>query len=445
MKNFTQFWIFLIGIIGLSVNAQQVKYEGLDKDYTQSMDSLLTYVDKSKINTGILYDRVFTFIHLENEQDTIVSDYRHFIQSWHELHKASYNPDFFDVERLKTDIKANSDKVYLGVINTKINYIDYGTDSLPNLTFSDGYFKNIEGIDPIREKQVTVIAPLREKVFSDTVVFRINNDFMLQKSGVPVKDLEADFGDGISRQLIANSVVLENDIVIRYEEKGIKEIVFKVTYADNSFRLFWGLIEVILSDFFNNQNTEYPLEENFVGANGITQNNSDNIAFQGYNDVSPSKSSLEYRTYYNLITNDGSEQSKIAKPIIILDGFDPGDKRKIYQGSVGYNPDDKSIYELMEYDHDSNLSTQPLNLVQQLRSAPYGFDVTLVNFTEGADYIERNAMALVALLKRENQKLAQNGSTEEIIIVGPSMGGLYQDMPLLIWKRTTSPTTPNYG
>lgn len=59
----------------------------------------------------------------------------------------------------------------------------------------------------------------------------------------------------------------------------------------------------------------------------------------------------------------------------------------------------------MEYDDDNNPSTIKVNLVEKLRSAPYGFDITLVNFPNGADYVERNAMALVALLNRENQKL----------------------------------------
>jgi len=77
MENLTKFRIFLIEIIGLSAKAQEVRYEGLDKDYTQSMDSLLTYVDKSRINTGILYDRVFTFNHyksIHHEKTTITLD-----------------------------------------------------------------------------------------------------------------------------------------------------------------------------------------------------------------------------------------------------------------------------------------------------------------------------------------------------------------------------------
>ncbi|MFA7444919.1 MAG: hypothetical protein WCY89_03170 [Flavobacteriaceae bacterium] len=46
------------------------------------MDNFLAYVDKSGVNTGILYDRVFSFSHLEIERDTISSHYENFIQGY---------------------------------------------------------------------------------------------------------------------------------------------------------------------------------------------------------------------------------------------------------------------------------------------------------------------------------------------------------------------------
>ena len=180
----------------------------------------------------------------------------------------------------------------------------------------------------------------------------------------------------------------------------------------------------------------FSLEEDFVDSAGITASTTGNIAFQGYNETSATKGTLEYRTYYNLITNNGSAKSTIKKEIIILDGYDPGDGRKIYPESNGYDSDKKSLYELMTYDPDNNPQTQNnSNLVNILRSASYGFDVTLVNFPNGADYVERNAMALVALLNRENQKLTANGSTEQISIIGPSMGGLVSRYALAYMEK----------
>jgi triacylglycerol esterase/lipase EstA (alpha/beta hydrolase family) len=83
-----------------------------------------------------------------------------------------------------------------------------------------------------------------------------------------------------------------------------------------------------------------------------------------------------------------------------------------------------------------------------------GYDIVIVNFPEvleqtlstpfgpipvyrdgGADYIERNALALVKLINILNQRLQQNGSTEKISIVGPSMGGLISRYALAYMEK----------
>lgn len=114
---------------------------------------------------------------------------------------------------------------------------------------------------------------------------------------------------------------------------------------------------------------------------------------------------LEYRIFFS----DGNFAKKLMNPVVIVDGFDPGDERKIPELSSTYN-----------------------NFIENLNSQ--GFDVVLVNhpvYTApsgivvdgGADYIERNALGHVRLIQKLNTELITNGSTNELVIVGPSMGG----------------------
>ena len=107
-----------------------------------------------------------------------------------------------------------------------------------------------------------------------------------------------------------------------------------------------------------------------------------------------------------------------------------------------YVPSNGSLYEFLYYD-DDNPTTPPVNLITKLRND--GFDVTLVNFPNGADFIERNAMAVVALLQRENLKLQQNGSSNQIVLIGPSMGGLVSRYALAYMEKITCRTTQDYG
>jgi len=278
------------------------------------------------------------------------------------------------------------------------------------------------GKNPIREGTLTYVAPLKQRVNYKTVTFRLDNKFILQKNASKIKYLNADFGDGIVRHLVVNNVFYDKNIKITYSTSGQKKIFFKGMLDDGTLINMTSDLDIFMEGGSPIEGD--PLAEDFTGEDGITPTSPGNTAYTGYNETTPTSGEIEYTTYYNTVTNNEFSPLNIAKPIIILDGFDPGDKRKIRPGSEGYDPDEESIYELMAYDDDNNPNNMPANHVEKLRAAPYGFDVTLVNFPNGTDYIERNAMALVSLLKRETQKLAANNSTEEIIIVGPSMGGL---------------------
>lgn len=108
----------------------------------------------------------------------------------------------------------------------------------------------------------------------------------------------------------------------------------------------------------------------------------------------------------------------LDKPIILIDGFDPGDTRSI-----------AGLYSLLDFTGTSG--TQ--NLADLVRAE--GFDVVILNFPiytraddmaiidGGADFIERNAMLLVDLIEIINADKAAN-NPEQNVIIGPSMGGL---------------------
>lgn len=163
-------------------------------------------------------------------------------------------------------------------------------------------------------------------------------------------------------------------------------------------------------------------------------------AFQGYystEEKSLIRGRIDYRIYFR--TTEGSNPN-LKKPVLIIDGFDPGDKRRIedidcendptcaqkYVNCGSYKPDrHTSIRDLMQ------TSDTKVDLIDDLRSK--GYDVIIVNnptyissgrkIDGGADYIERNALALTRLIRNLNTELTTKGSTEKLVIIGPSMGG----------------------
>ncbi|MGV6830920.1 MAG: T9SS type A sorting domain-containing protein [bacterium] len=142
------------------------------------------------------------------------------------------------------------------------------------------------------------------------------------------------------------------------------------------------------------------------------------------------------------------------KPIILVDGFDPGDSRTV-----------QGLYDLLNYDGPTGNE----NLADIVRTA--GFDVVILNFPGylrladnsllnlsdvtdtngdmiideadfpsgstfvdgGTDFIERNAMILVELINEVN---SQKVGSQENVIIGPSMGGLISRYALNYMEAT---------
>jgi len=128
------------------------------------------------------------------------------------------------------------------------------------------------------------------------------------------------------------------------------------------------------------------------------------ISYQGYDEPQAYFGEGEYEIFLDNL--DGV----LDKPIIVLDGFDPGDGRDI-----------TGLYNSLTYGGN--------NLADIVRDE--GFDIVVLNAPQyttggkaidgGADYIQRNAMVLVELINLMND---QKVGDEELVVLGPSMGGL---------------------
>jgi Secretion system C-terminal sorting domain len=141
--------------------------------------------------------------------------------------------------------------------------------------------------------------------------------------------------------------------------------------------------------------------------------------------------------FYRHFSGAGNCDTMLSKPVIFIDGYDDKSTR-----SIG------TIYE-------ENMSfLNPLNPLDSLRVGDslrhQGHDIFIFNprmyidpsgnsVDGGTDYIERNAYALEVLIQQINQRLAWQGSTDSLIIVGPSMGGQISRYALADMERAGTP------
>ncbi|PQB04557.1 T9SS type A sorting domain-containing protein [Aureitalea marina] len=144
-------------------------------------------------------------------------------------------------------------------------------------------------------------------------------------------------------------------------------------------------------------------ERSIVNRGGSTSITA-SIPFQGYDEEEAFFGQGEYEIFLDVV--DGI----LDNPIIVLDGFDPGDSRDI-----------TGLYNRLEFGGE--------NLADVVREE--GYDIVILNapvystggvqIDGGADFIQRNAFVLIELIEFLNQ---QKEGDEELVVLGPSMGGL---------------------
>ena len=147
-----------------------------------------------------------------------------------------------------------------------------------------------------------------------------------------------------------------------------------------------------------------PASDKPIAKRGSVQSITATIPFQGYEEDQALLGQGEYEIFLDL--SDGV----LDRPVIVLDGFDPGDSRDI-----------AGLYNRLEFGGE--------NLADLVREE--GYDVVILNAPQyntegvdidgGADYIQRNAFVLVALIQ---ELIAQKEGDEKLVVLGPSMGGL---------------------
>ena len=109
--------------------------------------------------------------------------------------------------------------------------------------------------------------------------------------------------------------------------------------------------------------------------------------------------------YYGATVNIayGCGKTKLTKPFIIVEPFDPTDKMNF----------GKTMKELVYKSPE---------LIKEMEAQ--GYDLVYIDFTYNVDYLERNTAVVQEVINRVNTEKAANGSSEPNVILGISMGGV---------------------
>ncbi|MCB0461594.1 MAG: T9SS type A sorting domain-containing protein [Flavobacteriaceae bacterium] len=358
-----------------------------------NLNSIFSDLDTSGMKTSILFNHFMSSSDIVNDSKTHFDTYGYF-QAYNELasgDKQKRFKDFSFLKMLQKEEKLNN-TLQIGILFTEFDYINDENLKNGSLTANNGKLIKIQNSDtPIfNTKQKLIAAPLSLKHKGLNVNFKISEDIFLNTTSSAISNIKIDFGDGNGLK----NVAIGSHININYLDSGEKNLIFEVTL--NSGKMFQCYSSINIQDTRD------------VNATSFTASITPDLSVYGEATSYPGEG--EYEIFLD------TDTGVLDKPIILVDGFDPGDTRDI-----------SALYSSLDYVGAGG----PGNLADYVRSQ--GFDVVLLNFpvytraadmTEvdgGADFIERNAMLLVELLNIIN---AAKVGTEENVIIGPSMGGL---------------------
>lgn len=405
-------------------------------------DYILQNLDKSQIPTQILYDRVFPLARLDafNKGTSDTSSYDHFIQAVSELYHSSYSitnvlpPDALEALITEQRLAGN---IAIGIIHYQINWID--TLALDNnlLQVQNGFLYDVpeRPYSPYKYSTITVAAALSDSMPAGDIVFTLPASLQLNNTLESMSNVVVDFGDGNS----VTTITPGGAVTVNYSTPGDKVISYIVNFTDGTQQVTYSYITI--TPALNGGNAAARTTSGDPSEPCTTTTIEADMAFQGYDETTTSKGKGEVSIYYSDCNNQ-----TLRKPIIILDGFDPGDSRRaqnIYKSYLSYIDNANKIRNLVTdfnaQGSDIIILNFPVYPIGSYTLPIYPYTNIPINRDGGADYIERNAFVLVKLIQDVNKQLQQNGSFEKLVIVGPSMGGLISRYALTYMEQHNMP------
>lgn len=369
--------------------------------------------------TKILYDRVYPVSNATNLRTDQVSA-NNFLQVYHEIQRADYLERLPKLESVQRQADQGFAKNYmpLSLLITDFETVKSSALETQKVFLNSKNQLEIKGNsqDIFDQHQINLLGTVLGKTKEKETNFILKSNLIFNTTNRIVSFIE------VKERNIWRKINIDEPFVLNFADNGLQTVPYKIHFADGTFFSQSFVVDVQ----YQNRAVESKGPSTFKP--GLVSTISSTIPYQGYDESSAFIGKGEYEVF--LDTVDGV----LDKPIILVDGFDPGDVRNT-----------SAIYQLLNYGTNQNLG----DLIRA-----EGYDIIVLNFPTytrpdgttiidgGVDYIQRNAMILVELM---NQINAQKVGTAKNVIIGPSMGGLISRYALRYMEQNSlNPDTRLY-
>jgi hypothetical protein len=373
----------------------------------QAVRAMYSDLPESEITTGVLYDRSMPVVEagqFDGTASTPVMNRRLWDIAYRDLYEAAYETRGM---KAPADIAAATEAAPEGIVPIKTAYMEFDQVDPEayadyRLDFDDGrdkFVRGSNGASPYDERTFFATAPARSEVYGTNVTFHVDQDYYTTDQGATPQYFRIDFGDGVGLR----RVDWGEQVSVNYAGTGTRE----------------ARVEAVYDDATREARFEFTVapapQEDLEADDAITNRDAEAVDDEGER--------VEYERYGIY----GAGNRKVDKPLVLLDGID--------FGNVIDGVDERTFEDII------TLFDAPVELVDgtthctlsELQSD--GYDIFVLDYADGADHIRRNAFALVDLLDWINAP-ERTGGREQIVVVGPSMGGVVSRYALSYMEDT---------
>jgi triacylglycerol esterase/lipase EstA (alpha/beta hydrolase family) len=452
------FLIIILFFSILQVFSQRNVNSILDSEhYYKYPRHYLSQLDTSKMQTNILIDRVITDIDLLAYDGVVTTTCG--LGTWMEIYRSVkmaaidtsvfLYPDF--IENLAITYNQSQNVNIIGLID--ITFDKISQDALLNGDFqevdtllmdntsSENSYSHHRMVSSCLLGSSNIWGDDIKFVLPNGLIFRNNRNEEIISSEINLGDGSGfqtfDFNDTITGNYSSNSQWEE--VIIKIRKKDLTTLNEIDLYSHFTFqRTGTNTVPVPDIDFLyplGSYTSYYVYDEEYEDCIsscwGLPPNEQHDCEWD---------CNENYRHYFEgtarlkvtILFADGNSSGKLRRPIVLSDAFDPGNKRHYEKNDfeensdLPYNNDGRGLYQILNgdpspwyQDHLDNASS----LINQFLSL--GYDIIFVDYLSGAGDIPTNVGYLRGFFEEVlNAELYRDNLTEEIILIGPSMGGM---------------------
>ena len=358
----------------------------------------------SEVPTGVLYDRAMPIVDAKQFDGTgnaPVMTRQLWWTAYRDLYAAAYETRGMEAP---DDIAAAAATAPEDVVPILISYIGFnevGYEAYDDYRLdyddaNDTFVRGSNGASPYVGHAYFSAAPGVSRVHGTDVTFLVDRDYYTTNQNQAPAFFRIDFGDGAG----SRRVDWGQQVPVYYADTGVKEVH----------------VEAIFSDAMREARFELVVAPPHVDLDCDSEITNLEAEAEYEGEIVP----YEYCGIY------GQDGNVLDKPVVLLDGIDFGD--------VSETEDPRGVEDIIDlFDNQVTLSDGvPRRALSDLHLD--GYDIFVLNYKDGADHIGRNAFALVDLL--ENIINERTGGREQIVVVGPSMGGVVSRYALSYMEHT---------